>query len=166
MGAYVLLLMYEEDNMEKKFDQARYIDEYNKEHYVDFRIRLKKEDDKELKELLAKYNLSKPDFVRKSIHLLKKGEFEMNRNDVKKFMKKYEVKEKDNFHEEFALGAYQYQDQDLEQNYDLEDGTIFTIVNEEHTYAYISIFDEEEMQDDDCYLTFKKYEELIEMLKR
>lgn len=64
------------------------------------------------------------------------------------------------------MGAYQYQDQDLEQNYDLEDGTVFTIVNEEHTYAYISIFDEEEMQDVDCYLTFKKYEELIEMLKR
>lgn len=152
--------------MEKKFDQAKYIDEYNKKHYVDFRIRLKKEEGKELNELLAKYDLSKSEFVRKSIHLLKKGEFKMNRNDVKKFMKNYEVKEKDTFHEEFTLGAYQYQDQDLEQNYDLEDGTVLTIVNKDHTYAYISIFDEAEMQDVDCYLTFKKYEELVKMIEK
>lgn len=152
--------------MEKKFDQAKYIDEYNKEHYVDFRIRLKKEEGKELNELLAKYNLSKSEFVRKSIHLLKKGEFKMNRNDVEKFMKKYEVKEKDYFYEEFALGAYLYQDQDLEQNYELEDGTVFTIVNEDHTYAYISIFDEEEMDVYGCYLTFKKYEELVKMIEK
>lgn len=147
--------------MEKKFDQAKYVDEYNKEHYVDFRIRLKKEEGKELNELLAKYNLSKSEFVRKSIHLLKRGEFKMNRNDVEKFMKKYEIEAKDYFHEEFALGAYQYQDQDLEQDYKLEDGSVFTIVNEDHTYAYISILNVY-----DCYLTFKKYEELVKMLER
>lgn len=60
--------------MAEAFNQAKYKKEYNKKHYSDLKIKIKKEEKEELDKLLDKYNLSKPDFVRKSIELLKKGE--------------------------------------------------------------------------------------------
>lgn len=71
----------------------------------------------------------------------------------------------DYFKETFCYGNYSYQDTSLEKTYELNnDYTIFTIVDNEHKYAYISL----DKYDDyvyDCYLTFDNYEKLVSMVK-
>ena len=57
--------------MQEKFNQTEYIREYNKKHYSYFKVQLKKEEVEELEKLLKKLNMSKPDFVRRSIEILK-----------------------------------------------------------------------------------------------
>lgn len=61
--------------MEKKFNQKEYISQYNKEHYKQLKVDLKKEDMEELNELLKEKKLNKRQFVLKSKDLLKRGEF-------------------------------------------------------------------------------------------
>ena len=55
----------------KKFDQKKYIQNYQNEHYSIFKVKLKKEEKKELDELLAKAGLNQAQFLRKSILSLK-----------------------------------------------------------------------------------------------
>lgn len=59
--------------MEKKFDQNKYIQKYQNEHYSIFKVKLKKEEKKELDELLKKANLNQAQFLRNSINELKKS---------------------------------------------------------------------------------------------
>lgn len=56
----------------EKFNQQKYIQEYNKEHYKTFKVDLKVEEMDELNELLKKYKLTKAQFLRNSIDKLKK----------------------------------------------------------------------------------------------
>ena len=55
----------------EKFNQQKYIQNYNKEHYKEFRAYLKQEEMIELQKLLKKMNLSKSDFLRNAIQKLK-----------------------------------------------------------------------------------------------
>lgn len=56
----------------EKFDQKKYIQNYQNEHYSIFKVKLKKEEKKELDELLKKANLNQAQFLRNSINELKK----------------------------------------------------------------------------------------------
>lgn len=53
--------------MNDKFNQQKYIQEYNKKHYVRFVADLKQEEMKLLNELLKKQNISKAQFIRNAI---------------------------------------------------------------------------------------------------
>ena len=56
----------------KEFNQKEYIQQYQKEHYSIFKVKLKKEEKKELDELLAAVNLNQAQFLRNAIQELKK----------------------------------------------------------------------------------------------
>lgn len=57
---------------DNKFDQKKYIQEYNKQHYKAFKVDLKVEELESLDELLKKHNLTKAQFLRDAIEALKK----------------------------------------------------------------------------------------------
>ena len=58
--------------MSDKFDQKKYIQEYNKQHYKAFKVDLKVEELESLEELLKQHNLTKAQFLRDAIDKLKK----------------------------------------------------------------------------------------------
>ena len=58
---------------EKKFNQARYVDDYRKKHKAQFNVDLNIQEKEELEKLLKKCNLSKTQFLRNAIDLLKKN---------------------------------------------------------------------------------------------
>lgn len=55
----------------EKFNQKEYIQNYQKEHYSIFKVKLKKEEKKELDELLAETGLNQAQFLRNAIQDLK-----------------------------------------------------------------------------------------------
>ncbi len=55
----------------EKFNQKKYIQDYQKEHYSIFKVKLKKEEKKELDELLAKTELNQAQFLRNAIQELR-----------------------------------------------------------------------------------------------
>lgn len=55
----------------KEFNQQKYVQQYNKEHYKTFKVDLKKEELEELNKLLLKCNLTKAQFLRNAIDVLK-----------------------------------------------------------------------------------------------
>ena len=57
--------------LEKQFNQAKYIQEYNKSHYKTFKVDLKIEEWNELETLLIKSGKSKAQFLREAISKLK-----------------------------------------------------------------------------------------------
>lgn len=58
--------------MSDKFDQKKYIQEYNKQHYKAFKVDLKVEELESLEELLKQHSLTKAQFLRDAIDKLKK----------------------------------------------------------------------------------------------
>lgn len=54
-----------------KFDQKDYINNYHKEHYSIFKVKLKKEEKKELDTLLNDVKINKAQFLRNAINDLK-----------------------------------------------------------------------------------------------
>lgn len=57
--------------MKEKFNEKRYKANYKKEHYIQFRTDLKKEEMEELNILLKENNLNRADFIRNAIKELK-----------------------------------------------------------------------------------------------
>nr|DAH24325.1 MAG TPA: NikA, BACTERIAL CONJUGATION, RELAXASE, DNA [Caudoviricetes sp.] len=55
----------------EKFNQKKYIQNYQNEHYSIFKVKLKKEEKKELDELLAAVNSNQAQFLRNAIQNLK-----------------------------------------------------------------------------------------------
>lgn len=53
------------------YNQKEYTQQYNKEHYKTFKVDLKKEELEELNKLLLKCNLTKAQFLRNAIDVLK-----------------------------------------------------------------------------------------------
>ena len=51
----------------EKFNQSKYIQEYNKEHYKTFKVDLKIKEFEELEKILKKAKLTKAEFLRQSI---------------------------------------------------------------------------------------------------
>ena len=51
----------------EKFNQLKYIQEYNKEHYKTFKVDLKIKEFEELEKILKKAKLTKAEFLRQSI---------------------------------------------------------------------------------------------------
>ena len=51
----------------KEFNQSKYIQEYNKEHYKAFKVDLKIKEFEELEKILKKAKLTKAEFLRQSI---------------------------------------------------------------------------------------------------
>lgn len=61
--------------MEKeKFNFQEYQNQYDKEHYFAFKVKLKKEEKKELDDLLDKLGMTKAEFLRNAIEELKKSQ--------------------------------------------------------------------------------------------
>lgn len=56
--------------MEKEFNQQKYIQQYNKEHYKTFKVDLKKEELDNINMLLKEKNMTKAEFLRLSIKAL------------------------------------------------------------------------------------------------
>ena len=54
-----------------KFDQKKYIQKYNKEHYKTFKVDLKLKEWEELESLLSMHHLTKARFLRNAISELK-----------------------------------------------------------------------------------------------
>ena len=144
-----------------------YIIQYKKEHYSTFKVDLLKDEKKALDKILKNENMTKTDFLRKSIIEFKKErKIEMNKFDVINFLKNRKVKEKEEFEEIFALGNYPQQDTNLEKTYKLEDGFFFTLVSKDDDYAYISVFDEEEDEIFDGYFTYNSYAKLLDIYEK
>lgn len=59
--------------MNDKFNQKKYIREYNKKHYKQFKTELKTEEKEELDRILKEKGISKVEFIRKAKELLQKG---------------------------------------------------------------------------------------------
>lgn len=55
----------------KKFNQKDYINNYQREHYSIFKVKLKKEEKKELDDLLNNANINQAQFLRNAINDLK-----------------------------------------------------------------------------------------------
>ena len=55
----------------EKFNQIKYIQQYNKEHYSTFKVSLLKEEMEELNYILKERNMTKADFLRVAIKNLK-----------------------------------------------------------------------------------------------
>lgn len=53
------------------FNKREYDNNYEKEHYSQFKAKLNKEEKKEIDEFLEKNNLTKPEFIRRSFKLMK-----------------------------------------------------------------------------------------------
>lgn len=92
-------------------------------------------------------------------------EYNMNIKDISEFLEENKVAEKDYFKEVFALGNYAEQDQDEEETINVEDGSVFIIVDKDHEYAYVSVSDENDEEYADGYLTYNKANELINKIK-
>lgn len=58
--------------MSEKFNQAKYIQQYKKEHYKIFKVELKHEENEELENMLKEDNKTKAQFLRESIEKYKK----------------------------------------------------------------------------------------------
>lgn len=86
-------------------------------------------------------------------------------NEIKNYLERNEVKEKDYFKEVFSFGNYGEQDQDEEENINVENGSVLIIVDKDHEYAYISVSDENNEEYADGYLTYNKANELIRTIK-
>lgn len=56
----------------KEFNQIKYIQQYNKEHYKTFKVNLKIKEYDELDKILKKKKLTKADFLKKAIEDIKK----------------------------------------------------------------------------------------------
>lgn len=148
------------------FNKREYDNNYDKEHYSQFKAKLKIEEKESLDNLLENENMTKTDFLKQSIYEFKKGKnIMMNKYDIINFLKRNEVTEKGIFREDFSAGHYSTQDTLLEKWYELEDGSFNTTVLDDHTYAYISVFDDKDEQIADGYITYKDYEELISNYK-
>lgn len=57
----------------EKFNQSKYIQDYQREHYSIFKVKLKKDEKKELDELLKNANLNQAQFLRNAIKNLKEN---------------------------------------------------------------------------------------------
>lgn len=57
--------------MEKKFDKTKYVDSYRKKHKAQFNVDLNIEEKEELEILLKNNNLTKAQFLRNAINILK-----------------------------------------------------------------------------------------------
>lgn len=55
----------------EKFNQVKYIQQYNKEHYKTFKVDLKQEEMQELETMLTSLHLTKAQFLRNAIKSLK-----------------------------------------------------------------------------------------------
>ena len=53
--------------MKEKFNQSKYTQNYNKEHYKVFKVDLKKEEHEELENMLKEDKKTKAEFLRESI---------------------------------------------------------------------------------------------------
>lgn len=82
-------------------------------------------------------------------------------SDIVSFLKKHKVKEQDYFDEYFEMGHYSTQDTRLEATYGLADGYFTTIVLDDHSYAYIDVFNDNLDQVYDGYITFNMYKRLL-----
>ena len=69
---YFNIVSYYCQIMKEKFNQLKYIQNYNKDHYKTFKVDLKKEELEELNQLLKEKSLSKAAFLRSAIEELKK----------------------------------------------------------------------------------------------
>lgn len=150
--------------MDKKFDQKKYIKEYNKNNYKQFKAELPKEEKEYIDKFLKENNLSKAEFIRKAYKILK-GEFYMYKEEVKKYLEENKIEQKNWFKDVFSLGNYHDQDQDEEETISLRDGSVFIVVDKNHEHAYVSISDENNMEYTDAYLTYAKANKLINKLK-
>lgn len=90
----------------------------------------------------------------------------MTTKKVIRFLKEHKVKEKDYFLEIFSSGNYHYQDTQLEENYQLDDGWFSTTVDEQHNYAYIGVWDNYDNHIDGFCITFAMYERLLNEYKK
>ena len=64
-----------------EFNQQKYIQGYNKEHYKSFRVDLKKEEWEKANELLKINNMTKADLVITALTLLEKGKLKKEEKD-------------------------------------------------------------------------------------
>lgn len=55
----------------KEFNQSKYIQEYNKEHYKTFKVDLKIKEFEELEKIIKKAKLTKAQFLRNAIQSFK-----------------------------------------------------------------------------------------------
>ena len=90
----------------------------------------------------------------------------MKRAEVEKFMSERDCSLPDGWERVFDAGYYEAQDLEYERTYDLEDGSVYMVADKDDKYAYVSTYDQDEMQAEDCYMPFESLEELIEMLKK
>lgn len=150
--------------MKKEFNQKEYIKEYQRENYKQFKTKLKHDEMEEVNQFLKDNNMNKREFILKSMKIWK-GEFYMYKDEVSKYLEENKIEAKDWFKETFCLGNYGEQDPDEEETINIKDGSVFIIVDKDHEYACVSVFDENEMQYALEYLTYSKTNELINRIK-
>lgn len=149
------------------FNQKKYEQNWHKEHYSTFKVDLKKDEKEELDDILKKQNLSKADFLRKSINNLKE-ELKMKEEIIKKMEEKgyKKVEYTDlllSFREEKDLtnNPYDYED-DLRKAFD--NGNIELIDNIQYNFTSafnsvdcceVSIFNSKDDVEEELYFLSK-----------
>ncbi len=90
----------------------------------------------------------------------------MKKTKVKEYLNQYGIKKQLWFGSDFCLGNYSVQDKSLQDQYTIEDGKIFVIVLKDHSFAYITVYNNDDSLYKDGYLVFKDYKILIDMIKQ
>ena len=67
--------------MKEEFNQQKYIQQYNKEHYKAFKVDLRKEEINNLNILLKENGMTKAEFLRLSIISLKEGKINKKKSN-------------------------------------------------------------------------------------
>jgi len=90
----------------------------------------------------------------------------MKKIEIKNYIIKHEIKKQLWFGSDFCLGNYAVQDKSLQNQYAIEDGKVFVIVLRDHSFAYITIYNNDDSIYNDGYLVFKDYKTLINLIKQ
>lgn len=154
-----------------KFDEKEYNKKYKKENKLQFKVDLNIEDKIALDKMLKKMNMTKSEFLKKSISKFKEeNNIKIDHNDAINFLNRVrgKVKYEDWFDEYFCLGNYCYQDQDEGGEFLFSDDHMGTfIVSKDHDYVLFEVWtDKEGNEYDGDYITYKDYSEFMSKYRK
>lgn len=151
--------------MRKNFNQDKYINEFKKKYYKQFKVELFKEDSEKLDVLLKEKLLSKADFVRIAKSSLADGSLKMKYcDDIVRYLQKKKLRT--DFMSEDQRGHYTEPDQ---TTINLNDGTLSYRISQEGHECYIIISKEKNYTNTndnfyDGYFTIDVLEKLLDLI--
>jgi len=151
--------------MRKNFNQDKYINEFKKKYYKQFKVELFKEESEKLDTLLKEKQLSKADFVRIAKSSLADGTLKMKYcDDIVRYLQKKKLRT--DFMSEEQCGHYINPEQ---TTINLKDGTLSYRISKEEHECYIIISKEKDSNNTndifyDGYFTADILEKLLDLI--